>query len=305
MTADHVVLGAQHVDIILDNNLKRRYPATIMSSERVKDVALLRIGVGHRRPLTLADLKTTKVGQSVAVIGYPVVSRDFFLLGGDKAQPTMHAGNISAIRMNGALIQFDAATDHGDSGGPLLDVSSGRVLGIVRGSAWLDDLGEPLPGSALATSSATVQAFLRHSGSTGDAALQRYEEADSIEPGSWDSKFGHAIDKLLMVLLWIMLAGSIVIAILVAQLYASWRIVAKAGYSGWWRFFALLPILNLIVLYIVALSKWPLERKVERLRESAHQVGLSKHETLNPAELQYTSSRTTHRGLQPEAHLLD
>ena len=35
-----------------------------------------------------------------------------------------------------------------------------------------------------------------------------------------------------------------------------WKIFSKAGFSGWLSLLILLPLINLIVLYIVAFSEW-------------------------------------------------
>lgn len=38
-----------------------------------------------------------------------------------------------------------------------------------------------------------------------------------------------------------------------------WRIVSKAGYSGAWSLLALVPVLNLLLLWVFAFSRWPNE----------------------------------------------
>jgi membrane protein DedA with SNARE-associated domain len=39
-----------------------------------------------------------------------------------------------------------------------------------------------------------------------------------------------------------------------------WRIISKAGYSGAWALVSLIPVVNLIALWIFAFAKWPNER---------------------------------------------
>ena len=36
-----------------------------------------------------------------------------------------------------------------------------------------------------------------------------------------------------------------------------WKIFAKAGFSPWLSLLVLIPLANLVVLYIVAFSRWP------------------------------------------------
>ena len=37
-------------------------------------------------------------------------------------------------------------------------------------------------------------------------------------------------------------------------------IAKKAGYSGWWAVVMLIPLVNLIMIWVFAFAKWPVER---------------------------------------------
>lgn len=101
-----------------------------MGTSPAHDIAVLKIGVGFKRPPavpvgTSADLK---VGQKVFAIGNPF-GLDWTLTTGivsalDRSLPGEAGG--PAIDH---LIQTDAAINPGNSGGPLLD-SAGRLIGI-------------------------------------------------------------------------------------------------------------------------------------------------------------------------------
>lgn len=39
-----------------------------------------------------------------------------------------------------------------------------------------------------------------------------------------------------------------------------WRIVSKAGYNGAFCLLGFIPVLNIIMLYVFAFSKWPHEK---------------------------------------------
>ena len=39
-----------------------------------------------------------------------------------------------------------------------------------------------------------------------------------------------------------------------------WQIFSKAGYSGWLSLLMLLPLVNVIALYVLAFSDWPARR---------------------------------------------
>jgi len=52
--------------------------------------------------------------------------------------------------------------------------------------------------------------------------------------------------------------GMIVAAIVFA--IPAWKIVEKAGYRGAWALLVLVPLVNIIALWVFAFSKWPKER---------------------------------------------
>ncbi len=37
------------------------------------------------------------------------------------------------------------------------------------------------------------------------------------------------------------------------------KIIQKAGYSGWWVIVGFIPVVNLIMLWVFALARWPVE----------------------------------------------
>lgn len=39
-----------------------------------------------------------------------------------------------------------------------------------------------------------------------------------------------------------------------------WRIAKKAGFSGAWSLLAVVPLVNVIILWVFAYVKWPVER---------------------------------------------
>lgn len=63
-----------------------------------------------------------------------------------------------------------------------------------------------------------------------------------------------------------MSAGFAVVALLfwvvgiVIVIIPFWKIYAKAGFSKWLSLLMIVPLVNLIVLYVVAFSTWPAHR---------------------------------------------
>lgn len=128
VTNFHVIQGASQATVKLADG--RDYQAALVGASPAHDIAVLKIGVGFKRPPavpvgTSADLK---VGQKVFAIGNPF-GLDWTLTTGiisalDRSLPSEAGG--AAIEH---LIQTDAAINPGNSGGPLLD-SAGRLIGI-------------------------------------------------------------------------------------------------------------------------------------------------------------------------------
>ncbi len=58
---------------------------------------------------------------------------------------------------------------------------------------------------------------------------------------------------------WLIVA--LYIAILVLPVA---KILSKAGFSGWWSLLAVVPIVNLICLWVFAFVRWPVEAVQEK-----------------------------------------
>jgi S1-C subfamily serine protease len=132
-TNAHVVLGATSVKV----TFKRpqgdlTYDAKVLGADKATDVAVLQVqgapaSVLH--PLPLGSLRTVHVGDPVVAIGNPL-----------NEQNTITSGIVSAVGRSIQslqprqqiynVIQTDAAINHGNSGGPLID-RFGRVIGIT------------------------------------------------------------------------------------------------------------------------------------------------------------------------------
>lgn len=67
-------------------------------------------------------------------------------------------------------------------------------------------------------------------------------------------------------------ASELVVVLLVALLGAGLVVIPaclicrKAGYIPWIGVLALVPLVNLVLFYFIALARWPVERELESLR---------------------------------------
>ena len=127
VTNYHVVQGAEKIQVGFSDNAS--YRAKLVGSDPSTDLAVLKVSAPGRAltPLPLGDSDRVQVGDEVVAIGNP--------FGLDR---TATAGIISAIQRritapNGFSIdhalQTDAAINHGNSGGPLID-ATGSVVGV-------------------------------------------------------------------------------------------------------------------------------------------------------------------------------
>jgi len=137
VTNNHVIQGATSIQVLFSNNVTTK--ATVVGTDVSTDLAVLRVKVSPSAltPLTLGNSAAMEVGDPVVAIGNP--------FGLDR---TATGGIVSAIYNVGAgtlatngfpllsqnhfpipAIQTDAAINHGNSGGPLIN-SLGQVIGV-------------------------------------------------------------------------------------------------------------------------------------------------------------------------------
>lgn len=127
VTNAHVVAGASRISVATSNGTTAT--ATLVGTDPTTDVAVIRVSSSlGLKPLTLGNSSDLEVGDGVVAIGDPFGYTDTLTTGVVSALGrTITSPNNHPI--NGA-IQTDAAINHGNSGGPLLD-SSGQVIGIT------------------------------------------------------------------------------------------------------------------------------------------------------------------------------
>ena len=57
----------------------------------------------------------------------------------------------------------------------------------------------------------------------------------------------------------------IISPILILLVLPFWKIFSKAGFSGWWSLSIFLPIINILAIYILAFSKWPIYKRISEI----------------------------------------
>jgi hypothetical protein len=93
------------------------------------DAVVLAVYHSSCHPLTLSAT-APPVGTQIGIAGFPAFQ---FSLANDlnSLQPSFHEGSVSSVAGDGSFIEYDAQTDHGNSGSPLFDMQTGVVYGMV------------------------------------------------------------------------------------------------------------------------------------------------------------------------------
>jgi 2-alkenal reductase len=161
LTNYHVIEGAgsNSLEVIFDNG--DSVPATLIGGDAISDLAVLKVDRRVPAFAKLGDSSLLRVGETVIAIGSAL--GDF--------RNTVTVGVVSGLnrtltRPDGIvmenMVQTDAAINHGNSGGPLVNLS-GEVIGIntavVRGGATGDvaeGLGFAIPVDTVKTISAEL-----------------------------------------------------------------------------------------------------------------------------------------------------
>lgn len=146
-TNHHVVEGAAQVTITVND--RQNYQGTVLGTDSVRDLAVVRICCGSFQALPFGDAAGLQAGDEVITMGYPLRL---------PGEATVTRGIVSARRYNdiyrSEVIQTDAAINPGNSGGPMLSLA-GEILGIntfkyeVTGDRPVDLVGFAISGTVV------------------------------------------------------------------------------------------------------------------------------------------------------------
>jgi putative serine protease PepD len=152
ITNDHVVNG-QSISVQFWNG--KTYDATLVGSDSSTDLAVIKVNAPSSQlyPVSLGRSADLQVGDPVVAIGSPFGLQETVTSGIVSA---LHR-SIDSLNQNFRIIdsiQTDAAINHGNSGGPLLD-ADGRVIGVnaqIRSdSGGSDGIGFAIPSDTVHT----------------------------------------------------------------------------------------------------------------------------------------------------------
>jgi S1-C subfamily serine protease len=127
VTNDHVVEGSDSVTVRFWNG--DTYKAEVVGKDPSTDLAVIKVDAPDSvlHPVALGDSSAVQVGDTVFALGSPFGLEESFT-GGIVSAVHRQIKAINGFNINDS-IQTDAAINHGNSGGPLIN-SSGKVIGV-------------------------------------------------------------------------------------------------------------------------------------------------------------------------------
>ena len=154
VTNQHVISGTNDTTVVLSDGTQLK--AQVVGSDQYADIAVLKVQGKMPGTAIFGNSDTLLPGETAIAIGSPL--GDF--------RNTVTVGVISATGRNldtgqgyvmQGLIQTDAAINHGNSGGPLVDLA-GQVIGINTLILRTGTGGDVIEGLGFAIPSNTVKA---------------------------------------------------------------------------------------------------------------------------------------------------
>jgi putative serine protease PepD len=152
VTNDHVVANGSSISVMFSDGSK--YSAKVVGADASTDLAVLKVNAPSSKlhPLTIGDSSNLAVGDGVVAIGAPF-GLDETVTTGIVSALNRDISSTNNFTISGA-IQTDAAINHGNSGGPLLNMS-GQVVGITTqiesDSGGNEGVGFAVPSNTIST----------------------------------------------------------------------------------------------------------------------------------------------------------
>jgi len=135
--------GYSRMYVRMGDSSSPRIPARVIGWDKAMDLALIKTEVVPEYVYSVVDWIIPNIGETIYAIGSPV-----------GLEKTVTQGIVSALGRKlvqiGDVIQIDAAVNHGNSGGPVVDMA-GRLVGIVfAGIEQYQGLNFAVPAERLA-----------------------------------------------------------------------------------------------------------------------------------------------------------
>lgn len=145
LTNFHVISGAVRVSVVLPTG-ESREASFVADDSPFQDVALLSIAAGGLKAAALGSSSALRLGEPLLAVSSGVST----------VQNQVKVGVVSAVKVNlirpglilTGMVQTDAAVNHGDSGGALVN-SNGEVVGVLTTIVRQQPSGDIVEGVAI------------------------------------------------------------------------------------------------------------------------------------------------------------
>lgn len=131
-----------------------------------KDVAVIKVEGGNFPTIAVGDSKAVQLQDNIWVFGFPGAADSDNLEQASILVPSITSGTVSAIEkksdQGSPIIQIDAATTHGNSGGPVVNEKS-EVIGILTFRGNLVN-NQEVQGFNFVVPTLTIQEYIKQSG---------------------------------------------------------------------------------------------------------------------------------------------
>jgi len=141
LTNHHVVYDqsageeSSDVSLIFPSAPAVRVPAKIVKSGAMAlaseppDLDVLFVRKANVKTVTFSAARALEA-QSIGIAGFPAFQLEVWK-DAKELEPTVSLGSVNGLNLGNYYVQYDAKTDHGNSGGPVFDSLTGYVLGVV------------------------------------------------------------------------------------------------------------------------------------------------------------------------------
>jgi 2-alkenal reductase len=158
VTNQHVIDSQQSLQVIFADGTQA--DATLVGSDTGADIAVIRVSGKVPAIAQFGDSSKLEIGQPVIAIGSALGNYTNTVTQGILSGVHRQLSDVSpSTPATQDMLQTDAAINHGDSGGPLLDLN-GNVIGINTAVISVDSTGQVAEGLGFAIPINTVKTVI-------------------------------------------------------------------------------------------------------------------------------------------------
>ncbi len=121
----HVVEGAKKLEVMMADG--KTYPAEVVLTDPTNDLAIIKVQGVEAIPLPVKDSTGVRKGDAVFTVGFPRPS----VQGRESKVTEGIISSLTGIANQPTIYQHSIPTQGGNSGGPIVDKTSGVVIGVI------------------------------------------------------------------------------------------------------------------------------------------------------------------------------